>query len=294
MKKHKTKNGFSVLLLVLGILLLLYVLSMVGLFYWGFITSFKDGMRDLTDFAKNRGFGFPKVWEVENYADVFQKIRMPAEPGKTVGFGVIFGNSLLYAVGCAFFKTLVPCFTAYACARFNFKSSKIVYTIVLITMIVPIVGSLPSELKIAYALGFYNHIWGLWIMAANMQGLYFFVMYSAFKAMPSGYSEAAKIDGANNAQILLQIALPLIKNLFLTVLLINFVEYWNNYQSPKVYLPYYPTLGYTLFAKSNSNDLQEVGQVIALAFIVATPVLALFLVFQDRLMGNLTVGGLKG
>ena len=161
-------------------------------------------------------------------------------------------------------------------------------------MIVPIVGSLPSELKIAYALGFHNHIWGLWIMAANMQGLYFFVMYSAFKAMPAGYSEAAKIDGANNGQILLSIALPLIKNLFLTILLINFVEYWNNYQSPKVYLPYYPTLGYTLFAKSSSNDLQEVGQILALAFIVATPVLVLFLAFQDRLMGNLTMGGLKG
>lgn len=294
MKKQKKKNGFSVLLLVLGILLGVYVLSMVGLFYWSFLTSFKDGMRDLTDFAKNRGFGFPKVWKTENYADVFQKIRMPAGPGKTVGFGAIFGNSLLYAVGCAFFKTLVPCLTAYACARFNFKTSKIVYTVVLITMIVPIVGSLPSELKIAYALGLYNHMWGLWIMAANMQGLYFFVMYSAFKAMPSGYSEAAKIDGANNLQILLRIALPLIKNLFLTVLLINFVEYWNNYQAPKVYLPYHPTLGYTLFAKSSSNDLQEVGQVIALAFIVAIPVLILFLAFQERLMGNLTMGGLKG
>ena len=294
MKKNKIKNRFSVLLIVLGIFLVLYVLSMVALFYWGFITSFKDGMRDLTDFAKNRGFGFPQVWETENYVDVFNKIRMPAEPGKSVGFTTILGNSLLYAIGCAFFKTLVPCFTAYACAKFNFKTSKIVYTIVLVTMIVPIVGSLPSELKIAYALGIYNHIWGLWIMAANMQGLYFFVMYSAFKATPIGYSEAAKIDGASNAQIFLRIALPLIKNLFLTVLLINFVEYWNNYQAPKVYLPYYPTLGYTLFAKSNSNDLQEVGQLLALAFIVAAPVLILFLAFQDRLMGNLTLGGLKG
>lgn len=294
MKNNKIKRGFSPLILVLGVLLAAYVLSMLALFYWGFLTSFKDGMRDLTDFARNRGFGFPKIWDGDNYVDVFNTIRMPAEPGKTVGFGTILGNSFLYAIGCALFKTLVPCLTAYTCARFNFKTSKIVYNLILITMIVPIVGSLPSELKIAYALGLHNHIWGLWIMAANMQGLYFFVMYSAFKAMPLGYSEAAKIDGASNAQILARIAMPLIKNLFLTVLLINFVEYWNNYQSPKVYLPYYPTLGYTLFAKSTSNDLKEVGQVIALAFIVATPVLALFLIFQDRLMGNLTMGGLKG
>lgn len=294
MNKGKNRRVWSALLIILGVFLLLYVVSMLALFWWGFLTSFKDGMNDLNRFDKNRGFGFPKVWKVENYVSVFKDIEMAAQPGKTVGFFPILGNSLLYAIGCAFFKTLVPCLTAYSCAKFNFKTSKIVYTIVLITMIVPIVGSLPSELKVAYALGFHNHIWGLWIMAANMQGLYFFVMYSAFKAMPMGYSEAAKIDGANNGQILVKIALPLIKNLFLTVLLINFVEYWNNYQSPKVYLPYYPTLGYTLFYYFNSNKFDVVAKVIALAFIVASPVLVLFLIFQDRLMGNLTMGGLKG
>lgn len=294
MNKERNKRAWSALLIILGIFLLLYVVSMLALFWWGFLTSFKDGMNDLNRFDRNRGFGFPKVWKIENYVSVFKDIEMAAQPGKTVGFFQILGYSLLYAIGCAFFKTLVPCLTAYSCAKFNFKTSKIVYTIVLITMIVPIVGSLPSELKVAYALGFHNHIWGLWIMAANMQGLYFFVMYSAFKAMPMGYSEAAKIDGANNGQILVKIALPLIKNLFLTVLLINFVEYWNNYQSPKVYLPYYPTLGYTLFYYFNSNKFDVVAKVIALAFIVASPVLVLFLIFQDRLMGNLTMGGLKG
>ncbi len=294
MKKNTTKNQSSVLLITIGVLLALYVISMLVLFYWGFITSFKGAAKDFNRFDKNRGFGLPTEWKIENYISVFNKMTVNIGFGKKVGFWTILVNSLLYAVGCAFFKTLIPCLTAYSCARFNFKSSKIVYTIVLITMIVPIVGSLPSELKVAYALGFYNHIWGLWIMAANMQGLYFFVMYSAFKAMPLGYSEAAKIDGASNAQILVKIALPLIKNLFLTVLLINFVEYWNNYQSPKVYLPDYPTLGFTLFVKSKSNDLPEKQQLIALAFIVAAPVLVLFIIFQDRLMGNLTMGGLKG
>ena len=208
---------------------------------------------------------------------------------------MILLNSLLYAIGCAFFKTLVPCLTAYSCARFNFKSSKIVYTIVLIAMIIPIVGSLPSELQMAYALNFYNRIWGLWIMSANMLGMYFFVMYSAFKAMPMGYSEAAKIDGANNFQILMTIAMPLIKNLFFTVFLINFVEFWNNYQSPQVYLPSHPTLGYTLFFQMKSNgNFSETPQLIALAIIVFSPVLLLFLIFQEKLMGNLTLGGLKG
>lgn len=291
---EKKKVQWSPLLIALGVLLLVYVVSMLGLFWWGFLTSLKGSM-ELTSFEHNYGFGFPKEGpQFSNYIAVLN-IPMSAGAGNPpVYFETILGNSLLYAIGCAFFKTLVPCLTAYSCARFNFKTSKIIHSVVLITMIVPIVGSLPSELKVAYALGFHDHIWGLWIMAANMQGLYFFVMYSAFKAMPMGYSEAAKIDGAGNGQILVQIALPLIKNLFLTIVLINFVEYWNNYQSPMVYLPSHPTLGYMLNYHAIRNEIKEFAQKIALAFIVCAPVLILFLIFQEKLMGNLTMGGLKG
>ena len=102
------------------------------------------------------------------------------------------------------------------------------------------------------------------------------------------YAVAAKIDGASNGQVLIRIVMPLIKNLFFTILLINFVEFWNNYQTPKVYLPYYPTLGYTLFYYANSNNFSDATQVIALAFIVATPVLLLFLIFQERLSYKIT------
>jgi len=283
------------MLIVLFVILALYVFSMVGIFVWGILTSLKDTYMEFWVY-ENKTYALPMEWKWTTYATSFETIRLPG-PNGTIGFWDVLTNSLLYAIGCAFFKTLVPCIAAYACARFDSKLSKIIYNTVLITMIVPIVGSLPSELKIAYAFGFVDKIWGLWIMSANMQGLYFFVMYSAFKAMPMGYSEAAKIDGASNLQVLVQIAMPLIKNLFLTVLLINFVEYWNNYQVPKVYLPKHATLGYAMFYYGrSSNELKGLGleHVIALALVVAAPVLVLFLIFQERLMGNLTLGGLKG
>ena len=295
LKLGKRKIRISPLLIALFAVLALYVVSMVGLFYWGVLTSFKDTYMEFVLYA-NKPYALPQEWMLNTYITAFNKINLPG-PNGNIGFSQVLVNSLLYAVGCAFFKTLVPCVAAYACARFDTKLSKVVYNIVLITMIVPIVGSLPSELKVAYALGFTDKIWGLWIMAANMQGLYFFVMYSAFKAMPMGYSEAAKIDGANNLNVMIRIALPLVKNLFLTVLLINFVEYWNNYQTPKVYLPKHATLGYAMFYYGRaSNDLKSLGleHIIALALVVAAPVLLLFLIFQERLMGNLTLGGLKG
>lgn len=290
MEKTKTKIHISPLLIILFAVLALYVLSLVGIFAWAICTTLTHPYAS----KQPEVYGFPMTIYVFHYPEVLGSNMTD----NALPFWTIFGNSLLYALGCAFFKTLVPCITAYACARFNTKLSKIVHDVILITMIVPIVGSLPSELKVAKFLDFHNHIWGLWIMAANMQGLYFFVMYSAFKAMPMGYTEAAKIDGANNLQVLVQIAFPLIINLFLTVLLINFVDYWNNYQVPQVYLPDFPTLGYTLFYYVNGagkNDTSFRGaKSLVLALLVATPVLTLFMIFQERLMGNLTMGGLKG
>lgn len=295
LKVFKKKIRISPMLIILFAVLALYVLSMVGIFFWGIITSFKNTYVEFKLY-ENKTYALPTEWKFDAYITAFNIISLPG-PNGNIGFWQVLWNSILYAIGCAFFKTLVPCITAYACARFDTKLSKIVYNIILITMIVPIVGSLPSELKIAYALKFTDKIWGLWIMSASMQGLYFFVMYSAFKAMPMGYSEAAKIDGANNLDVLLRIAMPLIKNLFLTVLLINFVQFWNNYQTPKVYLPTHGTLGYAMFYYGrSSNELKANGVegVIALALIVAAPVLVLFMIFQERLMGNLTLGGLKG
>lgn len=293
MAEKEKKAKYSPLTIVLLVVLCLYVLSMALLFFWGILTSLKNYRFDIL--GMDNTYGFPKYF-ANNFATIYQGIRMPVTGGD-VDFGRLLSNSLMYSIGCAFLKTLTPCITAYACARFDFKSSKVVYTLVLIAMIIPIAGSLPSELKIAYGLGFYDKMWGVWLMSANMLGMYFFVMYSAFKAMPMGYTEAAKIDGANNFQVLTTIALPLVKNLFMTILLINFVEYWNNYQTPQVYLPNHPTLGYTLYyfvRVSNDKTFSTLPSVISLAIIVVIPVLVLFLVFQERLMGNLTMGGLKG
>lgn len=70
------------------------------------------------------------------------------------------------------------------------------HTTVLITMVIPVVGSLPAEIRMAQSLGLYDQIWGMWILKANFLGMYFLVFYNIFKALPASYTEAAKIDGA--------------------------------------------------------------------------------------------------
>lgn len=289
-EKHE---HFTPLTIVMLIVLILYVVSLFIPLLWAFMTSFKGQ----ADFRTNI-IGLPKEW-VWNYSFVFTKFTwsVPTAAGvKIVGMPMMFVYSFLYALGCAFTNTLIPCITSYMCARFPYKFSKVIYTIVIVAMILPIVGALPSEIQMARLFGLYDQIWGLWIMKANFLGVYFLVFYNCFKSLPMAFTEAAKIDGAGNLSVLVRIILPLVRNLFFTVMLINFISFWNDYQTPLVFMPSYPTVALGMFymAKTTENGLSTIPMRMASAMLMLIPILILFLCFHKRLLGNLTMGGVKG
>lgn len=296
-KKDKGTDGvrerFSPLTVIMLIVLVLYVLSLFILLVWALLTAFKEQ----SDFRINI-IGLPKQW-VWNFSYVYNNftVGVQTDTGEVmIGMGRMYVNSILYSFGCAFFNTLVPCITAYMCAKFPYKFSKVVYTVVIVTMILPIVGALPMEIQVAQFLHLYDHIWGLWLMKANFLGMYFLVFYGVFKSLPDTYAEAAKIDGAGNLCVLIRIAMPVVRNTFFTVLLINFITFWNDYQTPLIYLPSYPTvaLGVYHMATTTINRLAYIPMRMAGALMALVPILILFLFTHKRLLGNLTVGGIKG
>ena len=196
---------------------------------------------------------------------------------------------------------LVTCVVAYLCARYNNWFSQVVYITVIVTMIVPVVGSQAAEIQMAKDLRFYNKIWGMWLMRANFLGMYFLVFYATFKSMPIGYYEAARIDGANDMQVMCRIAMPLVKYTFWSIFLIIFIEYWNDYLVPNYFLEDYPTLSLLLYWQSINQVNQDGGMdysvppyLMSTVLVVVVPVIVLFSIFSKRLMGNLSVGGLKG
>lgn len=300
LRLKKSKNRSTRITLFPAIILAILILYAIVLFsLLGYAIFVATRSPKTSDFAgtylmmQNKDFYF-------NLFDIFSLVRISQSSGSEIGLAEVLGNSLIYSIGSAFVKTLVPCLAAYACARFEFKTSKIVYTAVLVAMMIPIVGSLPSELKLAYSLGLVNSMPGVILLKANMLGLYFFVMYGSFKSMPNALFEAAKIDGASNLHILIRIAFPLIRNVFLTVLLINFVTFWNDYQTPMVYLLDKPTLGYVLWqliaggGVPGDSSLKTGVYALNMVILSSAPVVILFAIFKDKFMGNLTMGGIKG
>lgn len=287
------KTNWSPLKIVLLAGLIVYTICIMVPFCWALITSFKAQAEFRTNII-----GLPQNW-VWNYSFVFNEFDVPVytENGvRNVGMLELFTNTFLYAVGCAFFSSFVPMITAYMCARFDYFLSKVIYMIVIVTLILPTVGSLPSEISLFRALGLYDHIWGMWLAKAHFLGMYFLLFYNTFKAMPMAYTEAAKIDGANNMTILSKVILPLAKNTFFTIALIQFITFWNDYQAVLIYLPTHPTIaaGMQLMAFSTENGLSTIPMRMTGSVMMLMPILILFLCFHKRLIGNLNMGGIKG
>lgn len=278
---------------VMLIILSLYSVTLVLMIYWAIRTALMDPNLGYYDFS---GFSPVGATHFENLLYVFQNSEIENINGTVSNFPQMLGNTLLYSIGCALANTCVLCVTAYCCARYACRFSKFIYALVIVVMVIPVVGNQTSELDLAMKLGIYDSLWGLIIMKANFLGLYFLVFYETFKSLPSTYCEAAMLDGAGDAGIMLRICLPLARNTFFTIFIINFITYWNDFQIPVLYAPNSPTISVFLFkVRQYSKDLFSTKPIqLSAAIIILVPTLVLFLIFNKRLLGNLTVGGIKG
>ncbi len=277
------------------LVLFTYALSLIMPLIWSFLTSFKGRIE-----YRLNPVGWPNSWEFL-YDDVLAQFRAPitknnitTEDGGTLAIMLI--NSLWYSLGTSFVSTTVSFLVGYIVARFRFKFCEAIYTVVILQMIIPTVGTLPSEIALAQAIGVYNTIHGMLFMKSYVTGLYFLSFYAALRVIPKDYEEAAYLDGAGNFEVMLNIMLPMAAGVFGTILLLNFINFWNDYQTPMIYMPGYPTLAYGLYYLCNvpRNGVDSsVPSQMAGCMVMAIPLLVLFLICQDKLLNNVSLGGLK-
>ena len=289
------RGSMSVFKIVFCVILFIYSVSQLIPILWGVITSLKTS----SEFRYNV-LGLPREITFQNYIQAFELLYIDVAMGGGITMRIrlaqMFLYSILYAGGCGIMATLTACVMGYATAKFaKFKMSSVIYTIVVVAMVLPIIGNLPSEIQMSRALGLYDTMWGIWIMKMSFLGMYFLVFNAMFKGIPQDYAEAAYLDGASEFRIMVNIYFPLARYTFFTVLLLNFITYWNDYQIPLIYIPSYPTVAFGVFTYSNSNSTMNtsVPSRITASIIMLVPILILFLIFHERLIGNVSMGGIK-
>ena len=305
MKKYSIKSEKAVGTLIFKIVccavLAMYSLSLIVTFGWGLINSVKDSLFFNVDpllFSKNGTLFAGNMFNFANYFDAVNnfKVTIPYGTGqKVLDFPIMAVYSVIYSTGAAILQTVSCCAMAYISAKYDFKFSKVIYFIVVLTMVLPIVGALPSELHVLKMLGIYDSFAGSFAIAFTFQGVHFMIFHAVFKAVPKDYTEASMLDGAGHWRIFLSIILPLAKNAFFTVFLLKFIVYWNDYQAPLVYMPSFPTLAYGLHRFNfSAGSVSTVPHKLAGCFIVFLPVFVIFIFAHNKLMGNISVGGIKG
>lgn len=291
-KKTKMSRKMDAFQVVLYVIVTIYCLSMIYVLLFGFVNSLKDA----TDYEWNNPFGLPSKefgWQFDNYAKVLSDFKVFTLGGNEVYLMQMFFNSLFYAVLMSLFCMATQIITAYAIAKYDFRGKSVLYGVAVVVMLLPIIGSLASEVQMAEAFNFRNNLIGVCIMKCKYPGLYFLVFYATFKGLSWTYAEAAQIDGAGHFRVFIEIMLPLIKSTVFAVFILLFIEYWNDYYTPMVFLPESPTMSYGLFLFQTDNKASTPVQ-LASCLMACLPILVVFVAFKDKIMSNVTMGGIKG
>ncbi|MBP1994935.1 carbohydrate ABC transporter permease [Paenibacillus eucommiae] len=210
--------------------------------------------------------------------------------------GLYYWNSVKVTL-IAMFGSLITCSLAgYAYAKISFPGRNIMFLGLLATMMIPSQVVLLPNFIIYKELGLVNTHAAIWLGACFGSAFGIFLFKQYFSGIPHELNEAAEIDGAGNFRIFASIMIPLAKPVIATLVIFNFIGYWNNYEGPLIYLrsPELFTLPLALKVMSNDKYVVQYAGIMAGSVSAALPILIVFITMQKYFIQGVTIGSVKG
>ena len=230
--------------------------------------------------------------KLSNFVDAWNNLKHEG-----TGVPEMIGNSLWFAGGSAVLGVFLSSCGAYICAKYKFWGRKFLYWFALITMMIPVVGSMPSNLKFVSAMGVYNSRLYILVMSQTV-GAAFIIMYSCFQSVDWAYAESAFIDGAGHFTVFFKIMLPQVISPMTALILADFILFWADVESSLIYYPELPTLSTGLYHFRSfvitAEGMRRYPAYFAAILLCVIPTVTLFTIFQRKLMDIQLSGGLKG
>ena len=205
-------NRKSPVFYVVFVIFALYALSLIFPFLWAFMTTFKtEG-----EFINNKAY-FPKVIDWTNYIDAFRTLSA----NDTNMFVMLF-NSVWWSVGSTVLAVCASTMSAYVVAKYKFPGRQVIYGVAIFTMMLPIVGAMPSQYTVYSALGILDNPLML-IATIGGFGFNFFVLYGFFKSLPWDYVEASFLDGGGHFSTMVRVMLPMAMPVMTSLAVVAFI-----------------------------------------------------------------------
>jgi len=212
-------------------------------------------------------------------------------------FATYFANSFLITVP-RIAVTVVSCvLVAYGFARFEFRGKKLLFGIMIGTMMLPlIVLRLPQYLMFK-ELGWLDTYLPLILPSAFATDTFFvFMLVQFLRGIPRDMEEAAVIDGCNALQLLWHIIVPLLKPAIISVIVFQFIWTMNDFMGPLIYLASVENYPVSLALKMSIGATEEVewANVIAISVVALIPSVVVFFLAQRHFIEGASSSGIKG
>ncbi len=224
----------------------------------------------------------PVHWQ--NYTDAMQSF--PFFRG--------LSNSLLLCLGCVIGTTLSCSLVAYSLARIPWRGRKLALALVMLTMMLPWHVAMIPRFWLTREIGLYDSLWAIILPTFLGNAFYIFLLRQFFMTIPEELFEAARLDGLNHWGLFSRMAVPLSLPALATVALFQFIETWNDFSSPLLYLndPDKFPLAYSLerFVSAYSD---QTNLLLAAAVLFTLPPMILFFLTQRTFVRGISTTGLK-
>lgn len=278
-RRHSISSGRRRSKIISYVLLILLSILFLFPFLWLVFTSFKPENEVLTFPPKI----LPTHWKLTNYPEVFQLID----------FGQYYLNSIFVSVIGVFGTVLSSTVVAFGFARLKGIGRGFWFALLLATMMLPTQVTMIPVYLIYSKLGLVNTFVPLTLGSFFGSAYYIFLQRQFFLTIPVSLEESARLDGATTWQIFTRIMLPLSIPSVITVGLLTFMGFWNDFMTPLIYLndqsKYTLALG---IMQLQGSQRVAWGPLMAASVMVIVPVIITFFVGQKYfIQGIATTGG---
>ena len=234
-------------------------------------------------------FTFPIQWipqnpRWENYIDIWKRIPL--------------ASFVLNTFKITFFVTILQLFTssfaAYAFAKLHFKGKNVLFLSYIATIAMPWQVYMVPQFMLVRQMGLDNsHVGLILLQAFSAFGV--FMMKQFYQGIPDELCEAARVDGMNEYRIYYKIMLPLSKPALATLTIFTFVNTWNDFLAPMIYLRDTQLktiqIGIRMFITQYGS---EYGLIMAASVLSLIPVFIVFLSMQKYFVEGIATSGIKG
>ncbi len=268
--------------------ILLFSLSFLFVLVWMFCNSIrpqKSYFNNVLAFWNLKGATF------DNYVKIFTTKYSSA---KITMFGMLKNSLVLIAV-CTGLQAIVPVITGYVVARYKTGLGAIAVQLVIISMVVPAIGSTASTYAFMSAIKLKDKWLGIFLINAGGLGFGMLLYKNYFSSISWEYAESAFLDGAGNLRVFFSIMYPQALPLIVSMAILNVIGLWNDYMTPYLFLNSKPTVALGVYSiQTRAEQSGAMPQAFAAMTFMTVFVLAIYAGFSKTIMSSMSVGGLKG